>query len=188
MRVYIRVPGLVALIGLMFALSAYGSSSAVSSDPQPGGGDAYDESVSSAAAPAVNTQKLAAGSTPAEYIPSTEALNHMGEDVTVRGLVADYQYHGNKKGKLTLLLFDVSGVAGRESALKDSALKVKGMVGMETPNTFTAVVLRDDSSNFPPNFGPLWNGKVLCVTGTIEDYQGSPAIIVSEGTDIVAEC
>ena len=173
MRVDIRIPILIAMV---FVLSACGSAS--SSDPQSGGGDMVAARAPNAGAPAVSAQGLAAESLAAGYIPSTAALNPMGEEVTIRGLIADYQYHGNKPGKPTLLLFDVAGLPNRKSDVE----------GLETPNTFATVILRKIQSDLPPNFGPLWDGKVLCVTGTIEDYQGSPAIIVSEGTDIVAEC
>ena len=114
----------------------------------------------------------------AGYVPSIRASEHVGESVTVKGQVRDYQYHDGKKGKPTLILFDEAGVVERGSSISD----------METPETFTLVVMRKDKPNFPPHYGQNWNGKVLCVTGTIEVYFGSPAMIVSAAADVIPDC
>jgi len=114
----------------------------------------------------------------AGYVPSIRASEHVGESVTVKGLVKDYQYHDGKKGKPTLILFDEAGVVERGSSISD----------METPETFTLVVMRKDAPNFPPHYGQNWSGKVLCVTGTIEVYNGSPAMIVSDASNVVPDC
>ena len=100
---------------------------------------------------------------------SIEAGDHLGETGTVRGHVKDYQYHDGKKGKPTKLLFDQAGV-------------------METPDTFTVVVMRKDKPNFPLHYGRVYRGKYLCVTGTIEDYDGRPSMIISDSADIVTDC
>ncbi len=114
----------------------------------------------------------------AGYVPSIHASEHVGKSVTVKGQVRDYQYHDGKAGKPTLILFDEAGVVERGSSISD----------METPETFTMVVMRKDKPNFPPHYGQNWNGKVLCVTGTIEVYFGSPAMIVSDSANVVADC
>ena len=114
----------------------------------------------------------------AGYVPSIRASEHVGESVTVKGQVRDYQYHDGKAGKPTLILFDEAGVVERGSSISD----------METPETFTMVVMRKDKPNFPPHYGQNWNGKVLCVTGTIEVYFGSPAMIVSDAANVVPDC
>ena len=114
----------------------------------------------------------------AEYIPSIRAGDHVGEQVTVKGHVKDYQYHDGKKGKPTLLRVDEAGVVERGSSISD----------METPITFTLVVMRKDKPKFPAHYGQLWNGRILCVTGTIELYFGRPAIIVSDAANVVPDC
>lgn len=114
----------------------------------------------------------------AGYIPSIKAGEHVGEQGTVKGRVRDYQYHDGKKGKPTLLLFDEAGTVERGSSISD----------METPDTFTVVVMRADKPNFPPHYGLKWNGKTLCVTGTIEMYDGRPAMIVTDASNVVVDC
>ena len=106
--------------------------------------------------------------------------NHRGEKekVTVRGKVVDYQVHRGKPGRPFLLLFDVAGAVERGSSISD----------METPSTFTMVIWGKDKKSFVPNFQAIWDGKVLCVTGTIEDYRGSPAIIATQADQVVADC
>ena len=112
------------------------------------------------------------------YIMSIEAGDHLGETATVRGHVKDYQYHDGKKGKPTVILFDQEGVVERGSSISD----------METPDTFTVVVMRKDKPKFPPHYGRLYRGKYLCVTGTIEDYDGRPSIIIADPADIILDC
>ena len=113
-------------------------------------------------------------------IPSSKAGEHMGENVTVRGSVRDYQWISGKTGKPTLLLFDTPALVERGSQISDQ----------EIPNTFTVVVWKKDAKNFPgtTNLGPTYNGKIVCVTGLIEDYEGSPAIIATDGSQLVIDC
>ena len=112
------------------------------------------------------------------YIMSIEAGGHLGETATVRGHVKDYQYHDGRKGKPTIILFDQEGVVERGSSISD----------METPDTFTVVVMRKDKPKFPPHYARLYRGKYLCVTGMIEDYDGRPSIIIADPADIILDC
>ncbi len=112
------------------------------------------------------------------YIMSIKAGDHLGETVTVRGHVKDYQYHDGKKGKPTVLLFDQEGIVERGSSVSD----------METPDTFTVVVMRKDKPKFPPHYARLYRGKYLCVTGTIEEYDGRPSMIIADPAAIIEGC
>jgi hypothetical protein len=112
------------------------------------------------------------------YIMSIEAGDHLGETGTVRGHVKDYQYHDGKKGKPTVLLFDQEGVVERGSSVSD----------METPDTFTVVVMRKDKPKFPPHYYRLYRGKYLCVTGSIVEYDGRPSMIIADPAAIIENC
>lgn len=144
------------------------------------GGGSKDGSGKSGTGP-VATIDIAAEVAAAEakgYISSLKAADHMGEEVTVRGLVKDYQYHDGKKGKPTLLLFDEAGLIERGSSVSD----------METPNVFAVVVMRKHKPKFPPHYGRHYKDQVLCVTGTIEDYGGRPAMLLEDPASIEEGC
>ncbi len=143
------------------------------------GGSAGDEPTAAQAADA----EAAAVSTASEamgFIPSSKAGEHMGEEVTVRGSVRDYQWISGKTGKPTLLLFDTPALVERGSSISDQ----------EIPTTFTVVVWKKDAKNFPgtTNLCPTYNGKIVCVTGLVEDYEGSPAIIATESSQLEIDC
>ncbi len=112
------------------------------------------------------------------YIPSSKAGGHMGEEGTVRGNVKDYQYISGGKGRPYILLFDKPGVVERGSSISD----------METPETFKVVIWKDDRKNFPPNFAVGYTGKIVCATGLIEDYDGSPAIVARDPSQLEIDC
>ena len=114
------------------------------------------------------------------FIPSSRAGQHLGEEVTVRGSVRDYQWISGKTGKPTLLLFDTPALVERGSSISEQ----------EIPTTFTVVVWKKDAKNFPgtTNLGPTYNGKIVCVTGLIEDYEGSPAIVATDPSQLKIDC
>ena len=114
------------------------------------------------------------------FIPSSKAGQHMGEEVTVRGLVKDYQWISGKPGRPTLLLFDVAALVERGSSISDQ----------EIPSTFTVVVWKEDTRKWPPapSFGAVFNNKTVCATGMIEDYEGSPAIVATEPSQLKIGC
>lgn len=143
------------------------------------GGSAADGSTASQAADAEAAAVFSA-SEAMGFVPSSKAGEHMGEDVTVRGSVRDYQWISGKTGKPTLLLFDTPALVERGSSVSEQ----------EIPTTFTVVVWRKDAKNFPgtTNLGPTYNGKTVCVTGLIEDYEGSPAIIATDGSQLEIDC
>ena len=113
-------------------------------------------------------------------IPSSKAAQHMGEEVTVRGTVKDYQWISGKPGRPTLLLFDQGASVERGSSISDQ----------EIPETFTVVVWKEDTSKWPPaaSFGAVFNKKIVCAKGLIEDYEGSPAIVARDPSQLEIGC
>lgn len=139
-----------------------------------------EDQLTAAEAADAEAAAVASASEAMGFIPSSKAGEHMGENVTVRGSVRDYQWISGKTGKPTLLLFDTPALVERGSQISDQ----------EIPNTFTVVVWKKDAKNFPgtTNLGPTYNGKTVCVTGLIEDYEGSPAIIATDGSQLIIDC
>jgi len=123
---------------------------------------------------------LAAETEAMGLIPTSKAAQHMGEEVTVRGTVKDYQWISGKVGKPTLLLFDQSAKVERGSSISDQ----------EIPQTFTVVVWKEDTKKWPPavSFGAVFDNKTVCATGVIEDYEGSPAIVAREPSQLTIDC
>jgi hypothetical protein len=99
----------------------------------------------------------------ADTIPSAKAKDHVGQEGTVCGKVADTRYLESGK-KPTFLNFDE-----------------------RYPNhTFTVVIFGENRAKFgTPEKDYL--DKNICVTGKIEDYNGKPEIIVTEPQQIKAE-
>lgn len=115
----------------------------------------------------------------AGYIPSAKAGEHMGEVGTVRGSVVDYNYNQSAKGRPYTLLFDKP----MESKEFGSAFP-----GLVLPASFKVVVWKDDHKNFPPNFAGEYEGHTVCVTGTIVDYKGAPAIEAHDPSQLKIDC
>jgi hypothetical protein len=98
----------------------------------------------------------AVGARAATFVPE-EAAKHVGETVTICGLVASAKYAGQARGGPTFLDF-----------------------GKPYPNAiFTALILGSDRPKFgTPEKGV--QGKQVCVTGQIQLYQGKPQIILND--------
>jgi hypothetical protein len=98
----------------------------------------------------------------ADTIPSAKAKEHVGQDGTVCGKVADTRYLESAR-RPTFLNFDE-----------------------RYPNhTFTAVIFGENRAKFgAPEKDYL--DRDICVTGKIEDYNGKPQIIVTEPQQIKA--
>lgn len=159
MRVIMSFPVLLLSSVLLVAAIACGSSSSGSNDDN-GGSDAE------ATAEAVAT---ASG-----FVTSASAEEHVGEEVTVRGSVADYQRITGRTGRPTLLLFDVGGGVQAGSLVSNQI----------TPNTFSVLIWQVDSKHFPGNLGSFYTGKTLCVTGTVEIWDDKPVIIATDESQI----
>jgi micrococcal nuclease len=99
----------------------------------------------------------------AEPIPSAKAKNHIGQDATVCGKVADTRYLESGRSP-TFLNFDD-----------------------KYPNhTFTVVIFGENRAKFgTPEKDYL--DKNICVTGKIEDFNGKPEIVVTEPQQIKPE-
>ena len=99
----------------------------------------------------------------ADPIPSAKAKDHVGEEGTVCGKVADTRYLESGK-KPTFLNFDE-----------------------RYPNhTFTVVIFGENRAKFgSPEKDYL--DKNICVTGKIEDYNGKPEIIVTQPQQVKVE-
>lgn len=123
---------------------------------------------------------LAAETETMGMVPSSKAGEHIGEEVTVRGLVKDYQWISGVPGRPTLLLFDTAALVERGSSISDQ----------EIPETFRVVVWREDTFKWPPapSFGAVFNKKVVCAKGLIEEFDGSPAIVATEPAQLTVDC
>ena len=122
--------------------------------------------------------ELAAASEALGYIPSSKAAEHMGEEVTVRGNITDYQYNSDERGKPYTLLFNNPGVAESGSPISD----------LETSKAFKVVILKESRENFPPNFAAGYAGNMVCTTGMIMEYNGSPAIEAQNPSQLKIGC
>jgi len=96
----------------------------------------------------------------------SDALDHVGEQVTVRGPVKGTNYASGTKGKPTFL--DVG------KAYPD-------------PARFTVLIWGDDRASFPAPPEKAYAGKTICVTGLVTSYKGGAEIEVSSPAAIVVE-
>lgn len=96
----------------------------------------------------------------ADQIPSNQAKDHLGENATVCGKVADSRYV-DTGSHVTFLNFD-----------------------KPFPNhTFTAFIPAANRAKFGTPEKD-YRDKDVCVTGKIQDYRGKPEIIVSDPKQI----
>ena len=163
-------PWTVALVGIfvfVLALIACGASSGTSSEA---------------------TQEAATGCDP-RFVPAAEAGQHFGEEVTVCGLVKNYDFRDTGT-RPTFILFDQSGPA---SLITGGG---RGLGGAELNISFTILILGKDKSNFPANFGSFYTGKIICATGLIEKLpqgagrfsEDNPAIVAQSSSQIDVDC
>ena len=161
MRVKLLFPLLV--LGIIGTLAVTGCG--------PSSGNVIQDTAAQDAASAAESEAMG-------HIPSSKAAEHMGEEGTVRGSVKAYNYISGATGRPYILIFDKPGIVERGSSISD----------METPETFKVVIWKDDRKNFPPNFAVGYTGKTVCATGLIEDYDGSPAIIARDPSQLEIDC
>ena len=84
-----------------------------------------------------------------------EAKDHPGDRLTVCGPVVDTHWASGSNGKPTFLNI------GKP---------------YPDPDRFTVVIWIDYRANFPPSPEDYYLGKTICVTGLIDEYNGSPQI------------
>ena len=179
MRSGIVFPLLVmALVGMLTLAMGCGASS-------PSGGSESGGGSSEGAASASDPGTLATETEAMGFIPSSKAGDHVGaENVTVRGIVKDYQWISGRPGRPHLLLFDTGALIARGSSISEQ----------EIPDTFTVQIWKEDAlkpENFPEstNFAPIYLDKVVCVTGTIEkDWDDRPSIRATHSDQLKADC
>lgn len=97
-----------------------------------------------------------------DTISPDNAINHIGENGTVCGIVASAHYATRTKGQPTFL-----------------------NLGRPYPNhIFTALIWGSDRSKFSAPPEVYYRDKKICVTGIIKQYRGIPEIIVSDPSQI----
>jgi DNA/RNA endonuclease YhcR with UshA esterase domain len=104
---------------------------------------------------------LAAIPARAQTIAPADAQKHVGQVVTVEGVVSDV--HAAASGRATFI--DIGG--------------------NYPDNAFAAIIFSGNTSKFP-NVDAL-NGKTVDVTGTVRLYKGKPEIILNEAAQIKAK-
>ena len=95
-------------------------------------------------------------------ITPDQAIDHIGEYKTVKGLVASAKYLSRVKGRPTFLNLDIA-----------------------YPNqVFTIVIWEDTRDQFPDDPEYYYRGKTIAVSGIIIEYKGIAEIIVSDPDQI----
>jgi DNA/RNA endonuclease YhcR with UshA esterase domain len=100
---------------------------------------------------------------PAYAVPISpeDAASHVGETVTVCGVVASAKFAATSRSQPTFLDLD-----------------------RPYPNSpFTAVIFGSDRAKFATPETAL-RGKRVCVTGQIRDYRGKPEIILNDPSQL----
>ena len=87
-------------------------------------------------------------------IPATQAAQHVGETVTVMGVLSGYRYRGSKRPTF----WNIDGTYPNQA--------------------LTAVIFAEDTGKFP-NMKPVL-GKTIMITGTIQLNEGKPEIILKD--------
>jgi len=93
----------------------------------------------------------------------SEAIDHVGERLTVCGSVVDTKYAGTSNGKPTFLNL------GKK---------------YPDPDRFTVLIWGDDRDNFESAPESYYSDKYIYVTGLIEEYSGIAEIQVSTPSQI----
>ena len=161
MRVTSPFPVLLLSFTLLVAVIACGSSSSSREDAQ--------------AAAAATAEAIASES---GFVTSASAGEYVGEEVTVRGSVADYRLVLGTSGKPTVLIFD------ERALLREGEAYIMQVL----PKTFSVLIMRENKKNFPTNAGRFYTGKTLCVSGTIEIWDEKPVIIAKDESQFQLDC
>lgn len=93
-----------------------------------------------------------------------EASSHVGERATVQGPVVSTHFASTSNGQPTFLN------VGRD---------------YPDPGRFTIVIWGEDRASFPAPPEDLYNAATICVTGTIDTYEGVPQIVANAPSDIL---
>lgn len=98
-------------------------------------------------------------------IPAAEAMSYVGREATVCGRVMSAAYFGSVRGGPTFLNLD--------KAFPDQV--------------FTVVIWNQNRGRFERPPERMYDGRSVCVTGTIETYRGKPQIEVTDPEQIRIE-
>ena len=95
---------------------------------------------------------------PAGAISWDKAKDHIGDRTTVCGLVAGTKYGATSRGKPTWL-----------------------NIGKDYPSSerFVVIIWGENRGNFPQPPESYYDGKSICVSGLIQEYEGIPQIEVT---------
>lgn len=110
-----------------------------------------------APSPKTETTTTPKAGLPAGAISWNKAKDHIGDRATVCGPVAGTKYGATSRGKPTWLNIG-----------KD----------YPSPERFVVIIWGENRGNFPQPPESYYDGKTICVTGLIQDYQGIPQIEV----------
>ncbi len=98
----------------------------------------------------------------APSITAAEAKAHVGQQATVCGVVKSARWASNSNRKPTFLNLD------------DAYPK----------QTFTVVIFEENRGKFSPAPEEQFRDKQICVTGKIEEFRGTPEIVVTAPAQI----
>ncbi len=122
----------------------------------------------STSVPRSEPQTGSGGAGPSEIpegaIPWQEASQHIGETVTIYGLVKDSSYLRDSNGQPAYI--DIGAAYPDDSRV-------------------TMVVWGEDRGNFPDNPEAMYLGKTVCVTGELYAYEGATYVKVSSSNQIM---
>lgn len=111
---------------------------------------------------ATPTLPIAQAAVPTGNITPEEAIQHIGQQVTVCGKVFGGKYLDKSNGTPTLL-----------------------NIGAAYPNSpFTVVIFGDNRAQFPYKPEDYLDGKNICVTGKVKEYKGKAEIVVEKPEQI----
>ncbi len=103
--------------------------------------------------------------TAAETISPEDAINHIGQQATVCGNVTSTHFSSRSKGQPTFI-----------------------NLNRPYPNQiFTVLIWGSDKGNFPGAPENYYRNKRICVSGKIQQYRGTPEIIVRSASQIKKE-
>jgi DNA/RNA endonuclease YhcR with UshA esterase domain len=98
----------------------------------------------------------------ASPLTATEAKAHVGQQATVCGKVASARWAMNSNRKPTFLNLDAA----------------------YPKQLFTVVIFEEHRGKFTPAPEAQFKDKRICVTGKIEEFRGTPEIVVSDPKQI----
>ena len=130
---------------------------------QSGTGSASTPSITPQLSPKTETPTTPKVGLPADAVYWDEAKDRIGDRTTVCGLVVETKYSVTSNGKPTWL-----------------------NIGKDYPSSerFVVIIWGENRGNFPQPPENYYNGKIICVTGLIQEYNGIAQIEVKTPDNI----